>query len=236
MSSLAGYLVAFGGGILSFASPCVLPLLPVYLSVITGLDVPAISSGRHRTVIARDTVLFVLGFGSIFVVLGTSASAIGRLVFVNHALLTRAAGVFVMAMALFLVGSQLLALPVLAGERRLQLRPSRFGPFAAPAAGAAFALGWTPCIGPILGSVLTVAGTQGDVARGAALLGSYSLGLGVPFLLAGLLASRVSPVVAWLRRRHVPVTLAAALTMAFFGALLVTDRLSWLTSTLQARL
>ena len=186
------YLAAFGGGVVSFASPCVLPIVPAYLSVITGLDVAEVRSGarQHLGRITRDTSLFVGGFSVVFILLGLSATAVGQVLFRNHLLLTRLSGAAVLAMALFLVGSLVLSsraglagrsrIPWMYGEARLHPSLSRFGPLAAPVAGAAFGFGWTPCIGPILASVLAVAASQGRALEGATLLACYSLGLGVP--------------------------------------------------------
>ncbi len=157
-----GYLAAFAGGVVSFASPCVLPIVPAYLSIITGLDVAELQHGtrRHLFTIARDTALFVAGFSAVFILLGVSATTIGGAVFRNQARLTRVSGLAVLTMALFLAGSLVLRSPWLYQEKRFHPNLSRFGPFAAPVAGAAFGFGWTPCIGPVLGSVLAVAAAQ----------------------------------------------------------------------------
>lgn len=182
------YLAAFGGGVVSFLSPCVLPLVPAYLSVITGLDIAEVQSGsqRHLARIARDTGMFVGGFSVVFVLLGLSATTLGVALRHHLGLLTRICGVVVLAMAVFLAGSLVAKAPWLYQERRFHPRPSRFGPLAAPIAGAAFAFGWTPCIGPVLGPILTLAGGRETVGEGALLLTAYSLGLGIPFLIAAL--------------------------------------------------
>lgn len=226
-------LLAFGGGIVSFVSPCVLPLVPVYLSVITGLDARAESAGGGqkpslRTV--RYSMLFVAGFSAVFVTLGSAATVVGRAAIVNHTALTRSAGALVVVMAVFLAGSQLVSLPRLYGERRVRVRPDRWGPLGAVAVGAAFGFGWTPCIGPILASVLGVASTEGHAARGAALLGAYSLGLGVPFLVGGLVLGRFAELTAGLRRHLRSVTLVSAALLAGLGALLITGELSLIDS------
>lgn len=231
-----GYLVAFGGGLVSFLSPCVLPIVPAYLSVVTGLDLASIQAGgqRHLGRIARDTSLFILGFSAVFIILGLSATAVGRALFTNQVLLTRLSGGLVLAMSLFLVGSLGLKAPWLYGEHRLAVSPSRFGPWAAPVAGAAFGFGWTPCVGPVLGSVLAIAATQGQTARGAGLMAAYSLGLGLPFLVTGVALGRLAGAFSWVKRHFVGLTLVSALVLASFGVLLTLDRLSWLTSQLQA--
>ncbi|MBA2609353.1 MAG: sulfite exporter TauE/SafE family protein [Actinobacteria bacterium] len=233
-----GYLAAFGGGVVSFASPCVLPIVPGYLSIITGLDIAELQDGsrRHLITITRDTGLFVAGFSIVFILLGVSATTFGAVIFRNHALLTRVSGLAVLTMALFLAGSLVLRSPWLYQEKRFHPSPSRLGPFAAPIAGAAFGFGWTPCIGPVLGSVLAVAATQHDAGRGAALLAAYSVGLGLPFLATGLAFGRLTGAFGWVKRHFTAITAASSASLAFFGVLLTLNRLTWLTSQLQALL
>lgn len=222
-------MAAFGGGLVSFASPCVLPLVPAYLSMVTGLEVSEIQAPtrRHLGRITRDTGLFVGGFSTVFVLLGLTATGVGRFLVHHQLILTRISGLLVLAFALFLLGSMILQAPWLYGEKRFQPHAARFGPFAAPVAGAAFAFGWTPCIGPVLGSVLAAAATQHNATRGATLLAVYSLGLGVPFLAAGLALGRLSRAFGWVKRHFNAITLVSALSLGFFGVLLVLNRLSW---------
>ncbi len=237
MSSVT-YLGAFGGGVVSFASPCVLPLVPAYLSIVTGLDVSEIQSGtrEHLGRVARDTALFVAGFSVVFILLGLSATTIGRAVFRNRVVLTRVSGVVVVAMAFFLLGSLVLRSPWLYRERRFHPSPSRFGPLAAPITGAAFGFGWTPCIGPVLTSVLAVASTQQKAGQGAALLGVYSLGLGVPFLATGLAFGRLAGAFRWVKQHFTALTALSAAALAGFGVLLILNRLAWVTTEIQRAL
>ena len=230
-----GYVAAFGGGMVSFASPCVLPLVPGYLSMVTGLDVAELRAGDRRHVgrIVRDTSLFVLGFSTVFVVLGLGAGAFGGALFDNKVLLTRVSGLVVVAMALFLVGSLVLRAPWLYRELRFHPSPSRLGPLAAPLIGVAFGFGWTPCIGPVYASVLAVAGQSGKVAHGAALLAVYSLGLGAPFLITGLALGRLSGAMSWVKRHTTAITSVSAALLGFFGVLLAMNRLTWVTSQTQ---
>jgi cytochrome c-type biogenesis protein len=232
------YLAAFGGGVVSFASPCVLPIVPAYLSVVTGLEVAEVRSGarHHLGRITRDTTLFVAGFSAVFILLGLSATAVGQALFRNHVLFTRVSGLAVLGMALFLVGSLVLRAPWMYREARFHPSPSRFGPLAAPIAGAAFGFGWTPCIGPILASVLAVSATQGRAIEGAGLLAFYSLGLGVPFLVTGLALGRLAGAFDWVKRHFSVLTFSSAVVLAGFGILLVLDRLTWVTSQLQSAL
>jgi cytochrome c-type biogenesis protein len=230
-----GYAAAFAGGLVSFLSPCVLPVVPPYLSLITGLDVAQLRQGGriHLGQVTRQTALFVGGFSAVFVTLGLSATVVGRTLARHQAVLTRVSGLVVLAMALFLLASLVMRVPILDREARFHPKLSRYGSFAAPVAGAAFGFGWTPCIGPVLASVLAVAATQGDAVEGGLLLAAYSLGLAVPFLATGLLYGKLLGVIAWVRRHTVGVTVASALLMAGFGGLVAFDRLTWITSQLQ---
>ena len=237
-ASSIGYLAAFGGGLVSFLSPCVLPVVPAYLSVITGLNVGEIEQGtrQQQRRIARDTSLFVAGFSTVFIALGLTATALGSVLLSSQTTLTRVSGLLVLSFSLFLIGSLVLRSPWLYQEKRFHPSLSRFGPFAAPVAGAAFGFGWTPCIGPILGSVLAVAATQGQALQGGLLLAAYSAGLGVPFLATGLAFGRLVGAFAWVRRHFTALTLVSATSLAFFGVLLALNRLTWVTSQLQSAL
>lgn len=231
-----GYAVAFGGGIISFASPCVFPLVPAYLSIVSGVSAAELREGGVVVArrVASRTLLFILGFGIVFVGLGLTASAIGRTLVAHHALLERVSGVVLVVMAVLLVVSLYGRLPLLAGEKRWHPRLERFGRFAAPVAGMAFAFGWTPCIGPILASVFAVAASQGQLLDGAFLLGAYSLGLGVPFLVFGLAFSRALGATRFLRQHARAITLAAAGVMAIFGLVMAANDFSWITLHLQS--
>ena len=233
----AGYVAAFAGGLVSFASRCVLPLVPAYLSVITGLEVSEIQRGRrhHLWRIARDTGLFVAGFALVFVMLGLTATAVGHALVHRQALITRISGLLVLAFALFIIGSLVLKSPWLYQERRFHPRLSRYGPLAAPVAGMAFGFGWTPCIGPVLGSLLAVAATQTHAVQGASLLAVYALGMGVPFLATGLAFGRMTAAFRWVRRHYAAITIASGCALGFFGGLTL-NRLTWVTSQLQAAL
>ncbi|MDQ6928851.1 MAG: cytochrome c biogenesis protein CcdA [Actinomycetota bacterium] len=229
------YLAAFGGGLVSFLSPCVLPIVPGYLSLVTGLDITEIEEGAPHNLghIARDTGLFIGGFTAVFLLLQLSATAVSRVVFRNHVVLTRVSGLLLLSMGLFLIGSLVLRSPWLYQEKRFHPHLSRFGPFAAPVAGAAFGFGWTPCLGPILSSVLVVAANENQVARGAFLLLAYSAGLGLPFLATGLAFGRLTGAFGWVKRHTVALTLVSATSLCFFGVLLTFNRLTWVTSRLQ---
>lgn len=238
MSAPIGYVAAFGGGLVSFASPCVLPLVPAYLSVITGLDLTELQERSRRQLwrIARDTLSFAAGFSVVFVGLGMSATAVGSTLADHHGALTRISGLVVLAMGLFVLASLVVKAPWMYRELRFHPQLRRYGRWTAPVAGAAFAFGWTPCLGPVLGAVLAVAAGSADPWHGALLLLAYSAGLAVPFLLTGLAFARAAGALGLVRRHLLAVTVTAALSLSGFGVLLTLNRLTLLTSALQAGL
>ncbi|NGO52357.1 cytochrome c biogenesis CcdA family protein [Allomesorhizobium camelthorni] len=187
-----GFLSAIGAGAISFLSPCVLPLVPPYLCYMAGVSVEdfradgrgaAVKSGT-RSALLVTSFAFVLGFTTVFVALGAGASTIGRLLRVWQEPLAMAAGVLIILMGLNFLG--VLRIRFLSREARFQSQGKPASTLAAYVMGLAFAFGWTPCIGPVLGPILTLAGGRETVGEGAALLAAYSLGLGIPFLIAAL--------------------------------------------------
>lgn len=210
-----------------------LPIVPGYLAVITGLDITSDERAGQTARIVRHTSLFVLGFGIVFVLLGVGATSVGGFFVENQEVLVRLSGLMVLAMAVYLLGSLWANAPWLYQEKRFHPRLDRFGGFASPVAGVAFGLGWTPCIGPVLTSVLAIAATQDRVQEGALLLAVYSLGLGLPFLLTGLLFGRLTTAFAWFKRHLRGITFVSGSSMAVFGFLLVFNRLTWITTQLQ---
>ena len=297
-----GVLVAFGAGILSFLSPCVLPLVPGYVCMVSGLSaaeltatkgtasVPAVdpadpagpaaftfpdasvASGTSATSVAtiapaaatpadsaapptpppievtmrpvlRGIGLFIAGFTVVFVALGAAASGIGRLLVSHKETLTHVSGFVVILLGLVLLLSTVPAgfwarvgagplgvLTRITGERRFDLRPSTLGTWAAPVMGMAFAFAWTPCIGPVLAVVLGLAEHNGSLAGGVLLLFAYSLGLAVPFLLAGLAFGRLTAAIARARRGLWVVEVVGGTVLVVFGILLVTDHLGWIST------
>jgi cytochrome c-type biogenesis protein len=225
---------AFGAGVISFLSPCVLPIVPAYLSLITGLSVGEIQEGDVKVLprIAYDTALFVAGFTVVFVIFGLITTALGEALIENQETLTRISGAFVILMALYLAGSQLLMAPRLYQEFRFHPHLERFGPVAAPVAGIAFGLGWTPCIGPVLGTVLGFAAKGQDLGWATVLLVAYSLGLGVSFLAVGLGLGKLETTLNWVKRHSRAITLVSAAILFFFGVVLLTDNLSQVTAKL----
>jgi cytochrome c-type biogenesis protein len=233
--SLATLLFAAGAGLLSFLSPCVLPLLPAYLSYMTGLSAGQLTHARRGAVRRRvltHSLAFVIGLSLVFTLFGASASLLGRLLLGNLELLTRAAGLVVIIFGLHQTG--LLRIPLLYREARARpkLQPGG-GPLQAALLGAAFAAGWTPCVGPFLAALLGLASQEETVGQGMLLLFAYGLGLGLPFLLAGLGLERALRLSAALRPHTRAIEIGSGLLLIGMGLLLLTDRLSaisiWLT-------
>jgi cytochrome c-type biogenesis protein len=186
-----GYVSAMGAGALSFLSPCVLPLVPPYLCYMAGVSVDdfrkagtAIPAVGTRAALLAASFAFVLGFSSVFVALGAGASTMGALLRAWQEQLAIAAGIVIILMGLNFLG--VIRIPFLSREARFRAEGQPASIVAAYVMGLAFAFGWTPCIGPILGPILTLAGGRSTVGEGAALLGAYSAGLGIPFLFAAL--------------------------------------------------
>lgn len=217
---------------MSIFSPCVLPMVPGYLSLVTGLSVTELRQGerKHLWRIAAMTGLFTLGFGTVFTLLGLAASGIGNALFDSQETLTRVSGVIVIVMAGYLAGSQLLIAPRLYPEARFQVS-DKFGMLTAPVTGAAFGLGWSPCLGPVIAAVFGVAATQ-TTARAVALLIAYSLGMGVSFLGVGLAFGHWAAPLDLVKAHLRTATLVSAAVLAFFGVLLLMDKMWLLTRPL----
>ncbi|HEX2038889.1 MAG TPA: cytochrome c biogenesis protein CcdA [Acidimicrobiales bacterium] len=215
-----GWVVAFAAGMLSFLSPCVLPMVPGYLSLMSGVSVTGEEADPRR--VLRATLLFVAGFTVVFTALGATATALGRVLVENQTTLNRVAGAVVIVMGLFLAG--LFSPRLLQRERRFHVLPSKLGVFAPPVMGMAFAFGWTPCIGAVLGPILAFATTQDTVVQGVVLLVFYSLGLGVGFVAGGLALGRLTGTFAWVKRHFGVINAVSGAVLVAFGVLLVTNR------------
>jgi cytochrome c-type biogenesis protein len=208
--------VALTAGLVSFFSPCVVPLLPGYLSYATGLSGADLESGRRGRMLA-GSLLFVLGFTFVFVALGTLSGALGEWLWAYTHQITLALGVFTILVGLAFIG----LVPWLQRDVRVHRVPA-VGLAAAPLLGVLFGLGWTPCIGPTLTAVNTLAMHEGTAARGAVLSVAYSLGLGIPFLVAGLAYRRSLGAIRWVRRHQAWVTRLGGVMLVAVGLLLVT--------------
>ena len=219
--------IAFAAGLLAFLSPCVLPLAPGYISYITGLTGAEISEGRKGRVLL-GSILFVLGFSVVFVSYGALFGGAGALLLQYADWINRVLGVLVIVMGLAFMG----LIPGLQREYRIHHVP-RWGVAGAPILGVAFGIGWTPCIGPTLAAVQTLAFSEASAARGALLSLVYSIGLGVPFILLGLLFTRTARALKFLRTHTLVIMRVGGAMMVIVGVLLVTG--AWTEFTIWLR-
>jgi cytochrome c-type biogenesis protein len=223
-------------GLVSFLSPCVLPLVPPYLVYLTGATIEHVANGESETSSRRtvmiSALLFVLGFSTVFVLLGASASLIGGFIRAWSAELAIIAGIVIIVMGLHFLG--LTRIGLLMREGRLPI-PRPVGLWGAYVMGLAFAFGWTPCIGPILAAILTIAAAEATVAKGAGLLAVYSAGLGIPFLIAAFMVEQFSSLFARMKRHLASVERAMGLLMIVTGIAFLTGAVSgvsiWLLET-----
>ena len=239
-------LAAFGAGLLSFISPCVLPLIPGYLSYISGLSLdemrgtPAVAAGTAVAVAVRpgarrqvilSSLAFILGFSLVFVSLGAAASAIGQFLAERQALFNRIAGAVIIVFGLHTMG--VLRIEWLYQEKRVHPSSKPAGYLGAGLVGIAFAFGWTPCIGPILAGILALASSQDTVGHGVRLLAVYSLGLGVPFLATALMIDRFFGAMGRIRKHYHTIEIVSGVLLVIIGVLIFTNRFTiiarWLT-------
>ncbi len=223
------FALAFVAGLLSFLSPCVLPLIPSYVGFLTGLTLEELEV-RRGTALAH-ALWFVAGFSLIFIALGATASALGVLLLRSQVWIGRIGGGVVILFGLYLLG--VLRPALLMRERKVQLARKPLGYLGSAFVGVTFGAAWTPCIGPILGAILTLAAAQASVGHGAALLTAYSAGLALPFVVTALALDRF---LAWFQRFRpylVWVERIAGILLILLGLLLVTDRFTLLASWLQ---
>lgn len=224
-----GLLVAFSAGVLSFLSPCVLPLVPSYIGFLTGMTANEVSNRRHLAVL--HALLFVAGFSLIFILLGASATALGKALNYYREWIQRIGGVLVIIFGL--VCLDVIKVGFLKQEKRFHLEDKPVGYLGSVLVGIAFGAGWTPCIGPILGSVLGLAATEADLSRGVLLLGFYSAGLALPFILAALALDRFF---GWFQRfrRYLPWVLrVSGVLLILVGILMITGSFTRLAGWLQ---
>ena len=229
-SASLGVVVAFTAGLLSFLSPCVLPLIPSYLTFLTGLSLDDVPRARRAALV--HSLLFVAGFTLIFLALGATATLLGRLLLVNRHWISRAGGVLVIVFGLYLLGA--FNIGAFARERRVHLADKPVGYLGSVLVGIAFGAGWTPCIGPILGGILTYTASVADLERGLALLAAYSVGLAVPFVAAALAVPQFLRAFAAMRSRMVWINRASGVLLVAVGVLMMTDFFTYLAGYLQA--
>ena len=224
-----GLVVSFTAGLLSFLSPCVLPLIPSYVTFITGMSLDEVQ--RTRRVALIHALLFIAGFTLIFLALGATATVLGRALLAYRGWISRVGGVLIIGFGLYLLGA--FHLGALARERRVHLADKPVGYLGTVLVGVAFGAGWTPCIGPILGSILIFTSSTADLARGLLLLFTYSLGLAIPFLVAALAIDHFLAGVARIRARLVWVNRVSGALLIIVGVLLLTNYFSLMASYLQ---
>lgn len=216
-SLLLALLLALAAGVVSFLSPCVLPLAPGYLSYVTGLTGSELAEGRSRSRVLLGSVLFVLGFSLVFVSFGLLFGGLGALLLQWQDAISRVLGVVVILLGLAFMG----VLPMFQREWRMH-RTVSFGVWAAPLLGILFGLGWTPCIGPTLAAVQSLAFTEASALRGAVLSLAYCIGLGLPFIALGLGFRHAAGALGWVRRHYVVIMRIGGGLMIAIGILLVT--------------
>jgi cytochrome c-type biogenesis protein len=234
MVSFGEVLTALGAGVLTFLSPCVLPLIPGYIAFMTGMTTAQLAERDRKTKsVLVPSLLFVLGFSIVFVALGASASAAGAFLTQNQAVFEKVAGLVIFLLGFFMLG--IIKVPWLYGEARFEMNKARrFGGLAALIMGMAFAFGWSPCVGPILGGILMMAASTAEVGRGVILLGVYSLGIGIPFVLVALTLGHVKPVLNWLNRRTLIINRVAGIVLMVLGVLIavgwIDEVVGWLSA------
>ena len=233
------FLAAFAAGVLSFISPCVLPLIPGYLSYISGLTLDemqgtgdtAMSFGAARRRVLAASIFFILGFSFVFICFGAAASVLGQYMLERQRVLAKVAAVIVILFGLHTMG--VLRIGWLYSEKRVQVEKKPTSLFGAFFVGLAFAFGWTPCIGPILAGILAIAGTQETVGQGVRLLAVYSAGLGLPFLLTALAINKFFGVFKRIRKHYHLIEIVSGLLLVLIGVLIFTNRFTliakWLT-------
>jgi len=229
-------LMALSAGLFSFLSPCVLPLFPSYLSFISGVSLDQMLAPSDRTRIRKrivfNSLFFILGFSVVFVALGASVTLLGQLLLRHQLALRKAGGILIVIFGLYLTG--VLKLPLLARYRQFNLEKKPSGYLGSFLVGCTFSIGWTPCVGPILGSILLVASTSEDISRGISLLLSYSAGLALPFFVSSLSIERFLPLFQRYRKLIPILHTVAGLLLIAVGILLYTNYMTRLNSyTLQ---
>lgn len=227
------YPLAFLAGLVSFLSPCVLPVVPSYLAFVSGLTFGELTERtvpEVRRSAVLHSVLFVLGFSAVFMTMGLVATALGSAIAASLPWLTRVGGALMIVFGLFLAG--LIRVPALGRDIRVELSSRPAGAVGSFAVGMAFGAGWTPCIGPILGSILLYASLETTMVQGTALLATYALGLGVPFIAASVAVNWFLAGSAWARRWIVPLQRVAGGVLVVIGVLMVTGQFASMTAFL----
>ncbi|MEK7825172.1 MAG: cytochrome c biogenesis protein CcdA [Nitrospirota bacterium] len=227
-------LIAFSAGFLSFVSPCVLPLLPSYVSFITGLSMDELTKGgdkaRVKGIIIRNSLIFIAGFSFVFILLGASATLIGQILITYQALIRKVGGTIVVLLGFYIMG--LLRMDLLSSEKKIHLEGRPAGYLGSFLVGITFAAGWTPCVGPILGGILLYASTSGSVMSGISLLSAYSIGLGLPLFITSLGVNTFITYFKKINKYIRFVSLASGLFLILVGVMIFTDSFTLITAFL----
>ncbi len=227
-------LAAFTAGIISFISPCVLPLIPGYLSFISGVSVEEMKSEDKKSEALRkvslNTLLFVLGFSVVFIAMGASATFVGEFLLSKLSLFNKIAGVIIIILGLHIMG--VFKIPFLNYEKRFHAKSKPLGPMGSFVVGLAFAFGWTPCIGPILGGILLLASNQDTMGKGIVLLSSYSLGLGIPFFITAVSFNTFLGVFGWVKRYFRTIEIISGLLLVVIGFLIFIGSFGYIAALL----
>lgn len=234
MTEQVTLLAAFAAGILSFVSPCVLPLIPGYVSFVSGVSLEEMRGGvaapSARRQVLVTSLFFVLGFSLVFTALGALGTAVGRFLFSNLPILSKVAGAVLVVFGLHTMG--VFRLSFLETEKRVHAQRKPAGPFGAMLVGIAFAFGWSPCIGPILGGILAIAGSKQRVWEGVELLAVYSLGLGIPFLLTSMAINQFFAATARIRKHYHAIEVVSGALLVVIGVLIFTGKLALIVAYL----
>ncbi|NBD27103.1 cytochrome c biogenesis protein CcdA [Paenibacillus glycinis] len=224
-------LLAFSAGLLSFLSPCVLPLIPVYLSHLVGASLPELQSSQAKLNVLIKAGFFVLGFSAVFMLLGVSVSSVGRLLATNSTLVKQIGGGLIIVFGLHTTG--IFKIKAFYAEKRLFQTGARRERTAIGSLllGMAFAAGWTPCVGPILSSILIYAGSMSTIGKGVLLLAAYSLGLALPLLLAAFLVGNLTNYLKKITRHLPAISVASGIVMIAMGLLVFTDKLAFISQS-----
>ena len=235
LSLMPAMLVALAAGFLSFLSPCVLPIVPPYLAYMGGVSVTEMQAASDQAPrrVRNSAIFFVLGLSTVFLFLGFTASAFGRFFLTNQAWFVTIAGIVIMMFGAHFIG--IFRLSFMDREMRVDAGNRGGSTFGAYILGLAFAFGWTPCIGPILGAILSLAASEADVTRGTTLLAFYAAGLGIPFLLVAIYFPRLTGFMNWMRRNMDKIERVTGLLLWTVGLLLLTGQFTdfswWLNET-----
>lgn len=227
--------IAFAAGLLSFVSPCVLPLVPSYITYITGLTLEELTTQTERkgvrAIIIANSLLFIAGFSIVFIAFGASASLVGQLLVTYQDFIRKLGGVLIVVFGLYVMG--ILKIKFLMAEKRMHLKSRPAGYVGSVLVGVAFAAGWTPCVGPILGTILVYASTTDSMLTGVELLSSYSLGIGLPLFITALAVDSFLNYFKKVRAYMYGISVASGIFLVLVGVLIYTNSLTLLTGILE---